>query len=65
MDKVLEWGNLNGLSFNPKKTQMVLFTNKRRWQPPKVKMGDMALELREVSWGRDTQEPELEKARHK
>ncbi len=47
MDKVLEWGNSNGLSFNPKKTQMVLFTNKRKLQSPKVKMGDMALELRD------------------
>ncbi len=47
MDKVLEWGNLNGLSFNPKKTQMVLFSSKRKLQPPKVKMGDMALELRD------------------
>ncbi len=47
MDKVLEWGNLNGLSFNPKKTQMVLFTSKRKLQVPKIKMGDMALELRD------------------
>ncbi len=35
------------LSFNPKKTQMVLFTSKRRWKSPEVKMGDRALELRD------------------
>ncbi len=47
MDKVLEWGNLNGLSFNPKKTQMVLFTSKRKLQSPKIGMGDLALELKD------------------
>ncbi len=47
MDKVLEWENLNSLSFNPNKTQMLLFTSKRKLQSPKVKMGDMALELRD------------------
>ena len=30
LDKVIEWGDINGLSFNPTKTKTILFTKRRR-----------------------------------
>ncbi len=46
LDRVVKWGKTNGLSFNPLKTNAVLFTrNKRKIPKPVVTMGDKALEL--------------------
>ncbi len=64
IDSVVEWGQLNGLSFNPKKTKMVLFTKRRKFSPPIVKLEGEPLELsdsfkylgieihRKLSWSR-------------
>ncbi len=39
VDKVVTWGDDNGLNFNPKKTKMVLFTRKRHVDPPRILLG--------------------------
>ena len=39
LDKVLEWGERRGLTFNPKKTQAVLFTLRKGVQTPILGMG--------------------------
>ncbi len=46
INKVVSWGNSNGLTFNPKKTKMVLFTRKRSWGPePTIKLNDEELNI--------------------
>ena len=41
VDKALEWGRQNSLSFSPPKTVVVLFTRKRKFDMPQpLKMGD-------------------------
>ncbi len=46
LNKVLKWGGENGLSFNPTKTQTVLFRyNKRVMKTPTLIMNGAALEL--------------------
>ncbi len=45
INSVLWWGKENGLSFNPKKTSMVLFTRRRGFSPPIVTMGGDRLGL--------------------
>ncbi len=47
LDRVLDWGQTNGLSFNPAKTSMVLFTRSRKIEKPKIKLGTVALELKD------------------
>ncbi len=45
LDKVLTWGNEHGLSFNPSKTQTVMFNRARKnkiFEPP-LRLGDSAL----------------------
>ncbi len=43
--RVLSWGQNNGLSFNPKKTSMVLFTRRRVFSSPQIKMGEILLKM--------------------
>ncbi len=45
INKIIRWGEDNGLSFNPNKTKMVLFTNKRVYKNPIVSLGGHDLEL--------------------
>ena len=45
LDRVLVWGTENGLSFNPTKTSMVLFTRSRKPIKPKLSMGGEHLRL--------------------
>ncbi len=48
LNKVIDWGRTNGLSFNPSKTQTVMFSrNKRRTTLPTLHMEGMALEYKE------------------
>ncbi len=44
LDKILQWGRENGLSFNPSKTKVVLFRKfKRSVRPPTLRMEGKAL----------------------
>ncbi len=46
LDKILDWGKSNGLSFNPSKTNAVLFrSNRKKFVAPKIKLGGVAVEL--------------------
>ncbi len=45
--KVLDWGGANGLTFNPAKTSMVLFTRGRRVPEVHVRLGDTPLKLKD------------------
>ena len=45
VNKVKSWGDINGLTFNPKKTQMTMFTRRKRVRAPRIKLGNTALEL--------------------
>ncbi len=45
VDEVVQWDAANGLSFNPKKTKMVLFSKKRKVIPPNIKLQGDSLEL--------------------
>ncbi len=47
LDRVIEWGRVNGLSFNPSKTSMVLFTRNRRPIDISVRLDGTALELKD------------------
>ncbi len=48
LNKVIEWGRANGLSFNPSKTQVVMFSrNKRKMMLPTIQMDGKALEYNE------------------
>ncbi len=44
LKRVKEWGEVNGLTFNPSKTSMVLYTRSRRRIDVKVKMGGVPLQ---------------------
>ncbi len=35
VDKATRWGDLNGLTFSPAKTEAILFTRKRKFPPPR------------------------------
>ncbi len=47
LDRVLEWGKMNGLTFNPAKTSMVMFTRSRKMTVPDVYMEGTRLEPRD------------------
>ncbi len=47
LKRVFDWGNKNGLSFNPSKTSMVLYTRSRRKIQVKVKMNGVSLVQRD------------------
>ena len=44
LDKVIDWGNRNGLTFNPTKTKTILFTRRRRLKNlPTLRLDDTEL----------------------
>ncbi len=44
LKRVKEWGDMNGLTFNPSKTSMVLYTRSRKKPEVRVMMGGVLLE---------------------
>ena len=46
INQTLSWGNNNGLTFNPKKTQVVVFESGRKTtvKVPKLSLGETKLE---------------------
>jgi hypothetical protein len=45
LEKLQNWGKNNGIQFNPNKTKAILFTNRRKFEKPKIHMNNVRIDI--------------------